>query len=271
MPQVKASALAAFAVELRAWRQRLGWSQVQLAEKMTYSPSLISAVETMAKSPTYDFARRCDAATGAPGTFVRLQELVAREAYPAWFAPVVAFEHDAIRLHGWEPGVVPGLLQTEAYARSVIRAGRPQDSSEGIDRMVFARLERQEVLTTEQPPMVWFVLAEGALRQLVGGASVMAEQLDRLIVLAAQQRIVIQILPFTASDYAGGDGAIAVYEFAEAATVAYTECYGGGRIVEASGEVADLVTVVSMLRASALSPEESRELMRTTRSEIREH
>jgi transcriptional regulator with XRE-family HTH domain len=268
--EVKASALAAFAVELRSWRQQLGWSQVELAEKLAYSPSLVSAVETMAKTPTHDFAGRCDQSTGAPGTFARLQALVAREAYPAWFAPVIGFERDAVRLHGWELGVVPGLLQTEAYARALIRAVRPQDSDDAIDRKVVARLERQEILTSEKPPMVWYVLSECVLRQLVGGSAVMAEQLDRLIHLAAQQRIVIQILPFTATDHAGGDGAIALFEFVEAATVAYSECWGGGRIVEAQDEVADVVTVMSMLRASALSREESRELICKIRSEIRE-
>jgi Domain of unknown function (DUF5753) len=103
---------------------------------------------------------------------------------------------------------------------------------------------------------------------MVGGAAVMAEQLDKLIVLARQHGIVIQILPFSANDYAGGDGAIAVFEFAAAPTVCYTECYGGGRIVEAPDEVAGLMTVVSMLRASALSPAESRKLMSEIRSEI---
>lgn len=270
MSEVKASALAAFGSELRSWRQRLGWSQVDMAEKLAYSPSLVSGVETMAKTPTRDFARRCDQVTAAPGTFERLQGLVAREAYPAWFAPVVGFEREAVRVHGWELGVVPGLLQTEAYARAVIKAGRPQDSTEAIDRIVAARLERQEILAGEKPPMLWYVLAESVLRQMVGGPTVMAEQLDRLVHLAGQQGIVIQVLPFSATDYAGGDGAITIFEFVDAETVAYTECYGGGRIVEAHDEVTDLTTVVSLLRASALPREESRVLMRKTRSEIRE-
>lgn len=268
VPEVKASALEAFARELRSWRQRLGWSQAEFGEKIGFSGSLVSGVETMAKAPTRDFARRCDEATGAPGTFGRLQELVSREAYPAWFAPVVEFERAAVRLHGWELGVVPGLLQTEAYARALIKASRPQDSAEAVDRLVVARLERQDILAGEQPPMVWYVLAEGVLRQLVGGRAVAAEQLDRIIAVAQRPGVVIQVLPFTASDYAGGDGAIAIYEFADAPPVAYTECYGGGRIVEAQAEVADLITVVSMLRASALSRDGSLALMRQIRSEI---
>jgi hypothetical protein len=118
--------------------------------------------------------------------------------------------------------------------------------------------------------MLWCVMAEGVLRHLVGGAAVMAEQLDKLIEMAGMPGVVIQVLPFTASDHAGGDGPIAIYDFADAPSVCYTECYGGGRVVEARDEVADLVMVISIIRASALSPGDSIELMRMIRSEIRD-
>jgi hypothetical protein len=75
-----------------------------------------------------------------------LHELVAREAYPAFFAPVVPFERDAVRIHGWELGSVPGLLQTEEYARAHMRSGRPQDSDTAIGKLVAARLDRQGIL-----------------------------------------------------------------------------------------------------------------------------
>jgi transcriptional regulator with XRE-family HTH domain len=119
---VKTTSLQAFAAQLRAWRQQRGWSQVELGQAMGYSASLISGVESMDKPPTADFARACDLAfgtpgfdeqTGTPGTFVTFYELVAREAYPAFFAPVVPFEREAVRIHSWELGSVPGLLQTE--------------------------------------------------------------------------------------------------------------------------------------------------------------
>lgn len=268
MPEVKKSAIAAFADELRSWRQRLGWSQVELAEKIAYSPSLVSGVETMAKTPTLDFAERCDEATGTPGTFVRLHDLVTREAYPSYFAPVLGFEREATSVHSWEPGVVPGLLQTAGYARSVIRSSHPRDSDEAIDRMLAARLERQEIVARDQPPMLWFIVAEGALRQFIGGRTVMDEQLGKLAAMAAHPGLVIQVLPFAATEHAGTDGPISVYDFDGAPSVGYTECYGGGRVVEAHDEVGALMTAISMLRASALSPQDSAELVRKIRSEI---
>jgi transcriptional regulator with XRE-family HTH domain len=274
--EVKTTSLAAFASQLRAWRVRAGWTQVELGQKMGYSASLISGVESMDKPPTAEFGRACDQAFGTPGfdeaagtagTFVTLYELVAREAYPAFFAPVVPFEREAVRIHGWELGAIPGLLQTEDYARALIRVSRHMDSDAAVDRLVAARMERQVILRGEHPPMLWYVVDEGVVRHLVGGPAVMGAQLDRMIEAASTPGVVIQVLPFTA-DHAATDGPISIYESADAPAVCYTECYSGGRIVEARAEVAELTTVMSMLRASALPPRESRELIRQIRSEI---
>jgi transcriptional regulator with XRE-family HTH domain len=265
---VKASALAKFADQLRAWRQRSGWSQVDLAEKLLCSDSLVSGVETMNKTPTLDFAKRLDEAFSLPGTFVAWHELISREAWPSYFAPVIDFETRAVRIHEWELRVIPGLLQTEGYARSVISAGKPRLGPDVLDRLVTSRIERQRILTRDDPPMFWAVLHEGALRHQVGGRAVMAEQLDKLVDIARLPDAVIQVLPFTASDHPGTDGPIAVFDFTDAASVAYTECKGGGMIVESPGQVADLMTTVNLIRAVSLPPRESMNLLMQIRNEI---
>jgi transcriptional regulator with XRE-family HTH domain len=266
VPDVKTTSLAAFASQLRAWRQQMSWTQVEMGGKLGYSASLVSGIETMDKAPTADFAARCDEVLSTPGTFATLQELVAREAYPAFFAPVLPFEREAVRIHGWELGTVPGLLQTEDYARALIRSGRPKDSDEEIDHLVAARMERQEILASEAAPLLWYVLDESVLRHAVGGPDVMRNQLDRLLDAADTPGIVVQALPFTADNHAGADGSISVYEFEVSPSVCYTECYGGGRIIEGRGEVADLMTVVNLFRASALSARDSRDLIRRVKS-----
>ena len=143
MSGMKTTSLTAFASQLRAWRQQMGWTQVEAAEKLGYSASLVSGIETMDKTPTTDFAQHCDTIFQTPGTFATMRDLVAREVWPSYFAPVIELEATAIRIHEWEMRVVPGLLQTEDYARAVISAGRPQDTSAAVDRAVGARLERQ--------------------------------------------------------------------------------------------------------------------------------
>jgi transcriptional regulator with XRE-family HTH domain len=268
VPDVKTTSLAAFASQLRLWRLHMSWTQVEIGGKLGYSASLISGIETMDKAPTADFAARCDEVFSTPATFVTLQELVAREAYPAFFAPVVPLEREAVRIHGWEPGTVPGLLQTEDYARALIEAGRPRDSRDEIDRLVAVRMERQKIVSSETAPLLWYVLDESALRHVVGGPAVMRKQLDRLLDAADAPGILVQTLPFTADNHAGADGPISVYEFADSPSVCYTECYGGGRIVEGRKEVADLMTVINLIRASALSARDSRDLIRRIRVDL---
>lgn len=265
---VKTTSLAAFASQLRSWRLQMRWTQVEMGSKLGYSASLVSGIETMDKAPTVDFAARCDEVLGTPGTFAALQELVAREAHPAFFAPVIPFEREAVRIHGWELGAVPGLLQTGDYARALIRSGRPMDSEDEIDRIVAARLERQEIVAGQAAPLLWYVLDEGVLRHVVGGQAVMRRQLDRLLDAAGTPGIVVQILPFAADNHAGADGPISVYDFASSPSVCYAGCYSGGRIVEGREEVAGLMTVINLIRASAFSARDSLDLMRRIRNEF---
>lgn len=177
-------------------------------------------------------------------------------------------EREAVRVHEWSPGVVPGLLQTADYARSVIRAGAPRDSDETIEGKVNARLERQEILSGPKSPFLWVVLDEGVIRQVIGSPKVMGAQLDKLIKSADSPGVVIQVLPFAAPDHAGVEGPIAVYEPRGGAAVGYTECHRGGRVVEHPEEVADLMTTIGMLRAVALSPRDSAALTRRVRRDL---
>jgi transcriptional regulator with XRE-family HTH domain len=263
------SAAKRYSAELKAWRKLLKLTQEEFADRIGHSSALVAAVEQCVRAPTPTFAIACDAATGAPGTFERWQVQVVEESYPAFFAPVVEFERSAVRIHGWDLGAVPGLLQTADYARAIVRAGRPTYLDDEVERTVDARKGRQEIMSGEHPPMVWYVIHEGVLRHLIGSPEVMAEQLDKLLAVAAQPGIVVQVLPFSALDHAGVEGPIAVYDFESAPSVGYTECQRGGRIVEAQTEVADLMVILSMLRAAALPVRESTALIRNVRSELR--
>lgn len=261
MPEAEPTQLGA---ELRAQREARGWTQVQLADQLGWSSSFISDVETGYRSCRADFAARCDEVFGQPGTFVRILAHQQRAAYPDFFAPVVPLEREARRIHEWSPSAVPGLLQTSGYARSTIRAGAPADDDATIERKVDGRIERQEILSGDRPPLYTVMIHEGVVRHVVGGPAVMRGQLDHLVKAAESPGVVLQILPFSARDHAGVEGPIVVYESASAST-GYTECHGGGRMVEHSDDVADLVTVLTMLRASSLSPADSIDMIRHIR------
>jgi transcriptional regulator with XRE-family HTH domain len=268
MDAAESSGKARFGAELKAYRLDRGWTQVELGKKLGYSGSFVSDVERGDRGASEDVAKRCDETFGTPGSFLRLWEDLQREEFPTWFAPIVPIEREATKIAAWDPSAVPGLLQTEQYARALIRARRPQDDEEAVESTVRARIDRQGVLTKPKPPLLWHVLHEGALRHVVGGPEVMGDQLDKLIKAADTPGFVLQVLPFTAHDHAGVDGLLYFYERAGVAPVAYTECIGGGRLIEDSQEVSDLTTVMGMLRAAALSPRDSVALMRTIRRDL---
>jgi transcriptional regulator with XRE-family HTH domain len=262
--------MSRFAAEMKAWRAKLGITQPELAKQIGYSAALVAAVEQCQRSPQPAFAEACDKATGAPGTFARWQGQVVQESYPTFFAPVIELERKAIRIHDWALGAFPGLVQTEGYAEAVILARHPGKSAESVAHIVTARLARQEEVLSKEQPMLWYVVHECVLRHMIGGPFVMTAQLDHLLELIAARRIVLQVLPFNAHEHAGVEGPITIFEFADSATVGYTECHGGGRIVDDSAEVANLMTMMTSIRSSALSPVDSAELIRKIRSEIDE-
>ena len=257
-----------FAAELRAQRVQRGWTQVETGDKIGYSSSYISDLERGGRGSTLPLAQAYDQVFGLPETFVRLHKLARRAAYPSFFAPVVELEQEAVRIHLWQLGAVPGLLQTEDYARALIQATRPQDSTEAVERLVTGRMERQQILRRGVPPRLWYLIDEAVLRRVVGGIELMAAQLDLLISAAQSPGVVLQVVPFNAKDHAGSDGPIEIYEFANRATIVYAECNRGGRIVEDPDEVADLATTMNMIRASALAPRDTRELLIKARSEL---
>ncbi len=268
MEPAESSAKKRFGAELRAHRTARGWTQVELGERLGYSGSYISDVERGDRGGTDDFAKRGDEVFGLPGSFLRLWEDLQREEFPTWFAPIVPIEREATKIAAWDPSAVPGLLQTEPYARALVRARRPQDDEEAVEGTVRARIDRQAILARPKAPMLWHVLHEGVIRHVVGGPEVMGDQLDKLVKVAEAPGFVLQVLPYSAHDHAGVDGLLYLYERPGVAQVAYTECIGGGRLIEDAQEVSDLVTVMGMLRAAALSPRDSVALMRTIRRDL---
>lgn len=251
------TAASRFAEELRAWRQRHGWSQAELGTKLGYSGSHVSSVETMTRIPVAEFAAKCDEVFQTPGTFARIHEDITKEAYPPWFSPFVHFEQMATRVHNWDARFFTGLLQTEDYARALIRAVHPEALGADVERDVIARLERQRIFDREHPPSCWFVIGEAAFRATFGGAGVMRGQVDRIAEMAALPYVTVQVYPFSAPDCPGVDGPVTVFDFERQPSTGYAEGYEAGRTIEAQREVAKLVAMFDYLRAGALSPRDS--------------
>jgi transcriptional regulator with XRE-family HTH domain len=228
--------LQAFAQELRAQREAAGLTQEQLAKLMGYSPSVVAKLETCRTMPSPQHADQADAALGTPGTFARLRSVIMAAAFEPWFLVYLDIEARATVLRSWQPLVVDGLLQTEAYARSMLRAGRPGDSDAAIEQLVSTRMARQQIWERDDPPppMLSVILGEGVLRQTVGDGAVMAGQLGHLIAAAASPRITVQVMPFAAAAHPGMLGPFVVASFDSDPDAAYLDNALAGQVTRLS-------------------------------------
>lgn|SRR5690606_29623216 len=242
-----------YASELRRARQAACLSQEQLAEKITYSPSLVAMVENGRRAPSIDFTRRCDEALDTGGLLSRiLADLITRDATPEWFRPWVLVEQDATCLWIYELTVVPGLLQTEAYARALL------DEDEG---KVAARLERQKLFTRAEPPAPRMVtlLDERVLRHPVGDPQVMREQIEHLIASSSRARPV-QVIPVGARSYHHLEGSFVIASV-DGRELAYVEAPERGFIMSDADIVARFKRRWDTIRSEALPVGQSIELM----------
>jgi transcriptional regulator with XRE-family HTH domain len=130
---------------------------------------------------------------------------------------VIEYEAAAIISRNFQPQVVPGLLQTEEYARAVLGQLNPQSSQEQIDSLVNIRMRRQELLDRADPPLQFFIMDEAVVRRLVGGKAVMLRQLRRLIEVSAKPNVTVEVVPFSAGFHPGTLGPFVIYEFPDAA------------------------------------------------------
>jgi transcriptional regulator with XRE-family HTH domain len=265
-----ASLLAFFGAELRRRRAASGMSQDQLGHEINFSAALVGRIELGERVPSPDFARRCDDLFSAGGLFAHLRGVMNSDvhAYPTWFWEFVEREREATSIREFNALAVPGLLQTEDYARALFRACKPTDSDEEIGQHVAARVERQRILERSRPPMLWAVVDEGVLRRPVGGAAVFHEQLSHLAKVGKRPGVVFQVMPFSAGAHAGLLGEFILLGLPDGRDVAYTESVESARLIEQPDEVAAFDLVFDMIRAVALPPEASIDLIAAVQGEI---
>lgn len=258
------SVLAYFGAELRRLRTASDLTQEQLGIAVNYTASLVGMVETAKRSPTRDFADRCDEVLKADGALSRLWPLVNRDKVPAWFRGYVDLEEAATDIRSFQIQVVPGLLQTEDYARALITAGR----LENVEELVAARMGRQALLERPSAPTLWFVLDENVLRRAIGGSAVMRAQLEHLALAADNPCIVVQVLPYSVGAHASLDGPLTILSFPDSPDVAYVDGHAKGHFITGPEDVRRCVRTYDLLRAVSLAPEESISLIRKA---IEEH
>ncbi|MFD5192680.1 helix-turn-helix domain-containing protein [Streptomyces sp. NPDC058357] len=248
---------ALLGAELRHRRQGAGFSQEALGDPLFVSGSFIGQLESGTRRMQLDQAEKLDEILGSGGFFVRHCAALKKSKYPNHFAEAAEAEALAKAIKQYAPQLIPGLLQTEAYAREVFRAYQPTGTEDVINELLTARLERAQLLSDPTTPLVWVVLDEAVLRRKVGGPAVMGEALRHVAKLARGHRIIVQVLPDSAGAHAAMSGMVKLMSFDAAPTLAYFEVLGSGRLEDDPATVARCELSYDLVAASALSPEAS--------------
>jgi Domain of unknown function (DUF5753)/Helix-turn-helix domain len=178
---------------------------------------------------------------------------------PSWFEPYLGLEASAARIRAFDLQFVPGLLQTEAYARAVTMIGLRRASMTEVERRVRVRMKRQELLTAPGAPRFWSVLDEAALRRPVGGADVMRAQLQHLTQVSLLPNVTLQVVPFSAGAHDGAGGSFSVLRFGEpdVPDVVYFEQLSGAQYLDKPADVDHYLDVMNRLSATALNPDDT--------------
>lgn len=254
--------------ELRRRREGAGMTIDGVAERLECSASKISRIETGHTAATPRDVRDMLGIYRVVGAECEELVQIAREArQKGWWHPYstvltgayVGLEAAARSIRAYEQQVVPGLLQTEEYAKAMIRAARPDITADEVERRVRVRLGRQSLLAQDGPIDLWVVLDEAVVSRPVGGDAVMRAQLEGLVGAAELPHVTLQVLPFEAGAHAGMDGTFSILDFPSPSDpdVVYAENATGGLFLEKSDELRKYIHIFDHIRAAALRPEDS--------------
>ena len=262
--------------ELRRLREDHSIKLEEVAERLGVAASTLSRIET-GKAPTKSVYLTAMLEMYGVTDPAQRQVLVdmAREGHrkgwwsvyddvlPTGFGIYVGLEAEAAGLRAFEGEAVQGLFQTPDYARAILREVQVRDTDEQVERLVDLRMKRQEVLDRNPPLDVWMILDEAVVRRTIGGPEVMRDQLARLVEESKKPNVTLQVLPFETGSHAGLRGPFSILEFPERADadVAYVESVAGIIYLEKEREVRTCAEAFDRLRAAALSPGQSSDLI----------
>ncbi|WP_405718823.1 helix-turn-helix domain-containing protein [Streptomyces sp. NBC_00046] len=268
---------------LQDLRERVGLSRDQAAKVLRVAPATIRRMETAEVALKIPYVQMLLKAYGVSDdeadAFVELAEEANKPGWwqrfhdvlPDWFSMYVSLEGAASLLRMYEPHFVPGLLQTEDYARSVMRTGAVgQTRPEDIERHVALRMQRQSLLTRPDAPKLWVVMDETVLRRPVGSVEAMRKQIDRLLEATEMPHVTLQIAEFSTGHHPGTYGPFVLFRFGvpELPDMVYSEYLTGAVYFDARPEVASYLEVMDRMAAQAATAQRTKEILRDFRKEL---
>ncbi|WP_406422489.1 Scr1 family TA system antitoxin-like transcriptional regulator [Streptomyces sp. NBC_00842] len=264
--------LRTFGAFVQALREHAGFSREEFGDLVRFSKHTVASIEQGRRMPDRDFVERAEAALGNTGALRKAAPHLTRQAgLASWFRQWARVETTAISLYTYECRVVPGLLQTEAYARAVSLDVPPLPDPEELEDRIAARLARQELLAvTRKPPTAFsFIVEQAVLERWTGGEAVTRELYDHLAeLLASNWNVELQIMPTRRPSHAGMDGPMQLAETPDNRWFAYSEGQQNGRLIANAKEISLLQQRYAKLRSQALTPEDSLGLLKRLRGAL---
>lgn len=247
---------------LALFRESAGYTQKSLGERFVVGEQQIASIEQGRRPLKPDLAEQLDELLGTKGALsTALSRMPEVDLVPLWAEEYLDCEREAIVISSYENQVLPGLLQTDTYARAVFRSRIPVLDEDEIEQHVAARVERQAIFHRKEPPLACFVIWEAVLRDRLGGDKVSVEQLRHLRKYSELPGLTLQVLPLGRTAHAALDGPFVLLETPEHQRLAYTETQRGSQLIANPDEVAILTQRCAMLRSQALNPEDTRDLL----------
>ncbi|MFE5853810.1 helix-turn-helix domain-containing protein [Streptomyces sp. NPDC056500] len=266
-PEEVADLFRAIGRMVKAAREGAGMSQRELGIAVGYSEEQISSVERGRRTPQPEFLVAVDELLGCGGLLALLGEDVERAKarrrvrHPEWFRHYAELERDAVELCYFANQAVPGLFQTENYARAVFTSRQPLFDEEMIEQRVTARLARQDLLAKWPPPTVSAIVQESVLRQSFAGRAVQQEQLERLAQVSRLRHVEVQVMPMVSEDHAGMGGPFTLLEIKGRPRMAYLEVQHISRLIADPEDVRVLAAKYGSIRGQALTTRDSLRLI----------
>ncbi|MFJ4609566.1 helix-turn-helix domain-containing protein [Streptomyces griseus] len=269
---------------LAALRDAAGFTAAHAAKQLRIAQTTVTRMEKAETSLKYATTKTLLEVYGVPRT--EIEEFLAlldqastpgwwqsfRDVLPGWFGVHVSLETAATEIRGYEPGVVPGLLQTPDYARAVIERGLPRMRPDALQRSVDLRIKRQEILTRRNPapPQLWLLMDETALRRPAGGAAVMREQIEHLLGVADLPNVTLQVCTFEAGLHPGAFGPFTIFRFEipELPDIVCTDSLSRAGYSEENEETALFREALGQMSVYALSKQKTKEFLRDICKEL---
>ncbi|MGA5506687.1 helix-turn-helix domain-containing protein [Streptomyces umbrinus] len=248
--------------ELRRLREAAGLTQEELSQRAVMSRTHIAHIEAGRRRPDVDDARRLDQVLGTGGFFVRFLPALDGREVAEHFKEALEFEGKASVIREYAPKLVPGILQTESYAREVLGSGYPPKTAEERDKLLVTRLQRSRILDDFHSPKVWTLFDEAVLRRVIGSPAVMCEQLRHIVALGESRRIGVHVLPFTAGAHSLLEGFLSLMWFEDLPPIAYAEGLKSGRLLELPSVVRQCQELYDHALGDALSHRMSLDLLK---------